>query len=172
MKIEEERIYYYEPAFLQENPLTKDTVLIYFSYSPFYDKQCINEILRMQFQTFKIDIKQYINKINGKFYELDEEHQKHNANLFIIYKKEHNNGKIYLLKAYYIMFGYIYVCPSIDLISDDKLVKILWQFNSLLDIYVNYFETNNEFLQTQSVEKKSIFDEEFLIETVNEFVKQ
>ena len=38
MKIEEERIYYYEPAFLQENPLTNDSDLIYFSYSPFSDQ--------------------------------------------------------------------------------------------------------------------------------------
>ena len=37
-----------DTTWLQSHPLTEKTVLDYFSLSPFYDRSCNNEILRMQ----------------------------------------------------------------------------------------------------------------------------
>lgn len=174
MTIEEEKIVFYEPLFLQNNPLNPETVMDYFSMSPFYDRESINEILKMQSTFTKIDIKEHLNRIEGIFYELNESESIIEKDLYVISKNENINGSVTLLKAYYVMFGYIYTCPSVDLYSDTKMIDILSRMNSMLDLY----ESNKriDFIRGVTLKREKENPQEdkmdmgFFIETMREFV--
>ncbi|ORD94783.1 MED6 [Enterospora canceri] len=175
MQTNEMKLFFFEPLFLQNNQLNNETVLDYFSISPFYDKESLNEIIRMQSQHTKINMHEHLKRMNGIYYEVDKTLTRDN-NLFIIYKKENKPGReAQLITAYYVMFGYIYASPSIDYLSENRVVEILWKMNNCLDLY----ETNTRFdflrgvcsYDTNQVEKNED-DVKLLVDSIREFVHQ
>lgn len=179
-EITEESIFFYEPAFLQNVPLTFETMLDYFAISSFYDKTCTNEIIKMQSQFTKINPKEYVKKMQGVYYEVDENikdsvNDDNTNNLFVIYKKENVNNKHELLKVYYVMFGHIYCCPSTNLLSDNKLCEILWKINGMLDAYeenkqIDFIEGVNFKTKEKGKAVCTDVDVTLLLDAVKEFV--
>ena len=171
-QLEEEKLFFYEPMFLQNSALNKETALDYFALSPFYEKSCLNEILKMQSHNTKININEHLSRMEGVYYELDDNEL---TNLFIIYKKEILEAESTILKAYYIMYGYIYCCPGLNHLSDNKICEILWRMNNSLDFY----EENKKFDFIRGIEfsdrnistgNVSEIETAFFIDSLKEFV--
>ncbi|KAL6121095.1 hypothetical protein NUSPORA_02050 [Nucleospora cyclopteri] len=169
--MDEDNILFFDSLFLQNTPLNSNTVLEYFSTSPFYDRTCNNEVLKMQSQFANIDIKSQLRKLEGIFYSVEEESQN---TLFIINKHENTGGNVSLIKMYYVMHGYIYACPTIDSLSDAKLIETLWQMNNAMDLYEEKkefdFLTGPVFSKEEIDKQEGEVDKSLLLETIKDFL--
>ncbi|KCZ80342.1 hypothetical protein H312_02249 [Anncaliia algerae PRA339] len=127
----EDDICFYDPSFYP----TEETALEYFRNSPFYDKQCNNEILRMQMQynaNMKININERLKEMVGVEYSFRE----NISNIFIIQKSyRKDNEKTILLDLYYIMNGIVYKAPTDKSIFTSRFINSVASLNKALDIY-------------------------------------
>lgn len=131
MADEEESMCFFDPNFINAHPLTTGNILEYFSLSKFYDKQSLNEILKMQSQFANIDISGKLTSTVGVYYILEFQAD----NLFVIGKKENDGQSTRILKMYYCMFGYIYCAPTHGRISDSRMMDALFYLNEAIDKY-------------------------------------
>ena len=129
--MEEETLCFFDQNFITQKPLTPQNIIEYFSISQFYDRTCLNEILKMQSQFANIDISNKITEIVGIYYILEFSTE----GIFIIAKKENSGNKTIILKVYYCIFGYIYCSPTIKSISDSRFIDCLMFLNTALDKY-------------------------------------
>jgi len=129
--LEEEYLCFYDQNFISTYGLSSSNIVDYFSSSQFYNRQCVNEILKMQSQFANIDISDKLTSTIGFYYIL--EHQA--DNLFVIAKKEFDGYTTIVLKVYYCMFGYIYCAPTLKSISDARTIDCLSHLNDALDKY-------------------------------------
>lgn len=128
---DEESLCFYDQNFLAAQPLCAANVMEYFATSQFYDRGCVNEILRMQSQFASIDIQHRLTTTPGFYYVLEEEADE----LFVIAKKEFDGHGTSMLKAYYCMHGHIYCAPTARAVSEARIIDGLWQLNEALDQY-------------------------------------
>lgn len=129
--MEEESLCFYDQNFLDQAPLTAENIIRYFSLSPFYDKGCLNEILKMQSQFANIDISHKLTTLPGFYYILEHNVQ----DLFVISKKNNTGQRTSTLRMYYCISGYIYCAPTVRAVSESRIVDSLSYLNEALDKY-------------------------------------
>jgi mediator of RNA polymerase II transcription subunit 6 len=92
--------------FLANFPLTQDTVLDYFSGSPFYDASCNNEQVRMQGLDPAV-----LNNMVGTEYIVTNQQE---PSFFVIEKVyRYDKETTETLQVFYILEGTVYQCPSL-----------------------------------------------------------
>ena len=171
-EIKEETMFFYEPNYLNTMGLSNENALEYFSISHFYDKSCINEIIKMQTQFTKINVEEHMQRMQGIFYEVEKTTM---PNIFVIMKKERENENVFILKVYYIICGYIYCCPTIEMLSESKLCEILWIVNKMLDFYeenknIELFKGIYHKEEEKNNTAITALDTTFLLDSIKEFV--
>lgn len=129
--LNEESICFYDQNYLCLKPLSNENILEYFSISQFYNKQSLNEILKMQSQFANIDISNKLTTTPGFYYCLEDSKE----NFFIIAKKEFDGRKTVICKLYYCIFGYIYCVPTSKMVSDARTADLLYLLNEALNKY-------------------------------------
>ncbi|XP_002974208.2 mediator of RNA polymerase II transcription subunit 6 [Selaginella moellendorffii] len=100
-------ISFHDQLWLSTYPLDRNLVFDYFVLSPFYDRSCSNEQLRMR-SVHPLDMTQ-LSKMTGVEYVLLEAQE---PNLFVLRKqKRESPDKVLHLSAYYILDSHIYQAP-------------------------------------------------------------
>lgn len=167
--MEDESICFYDQNFLAQNQLSKDNIMQYFSFSPFYDKNSLNEILKMQSQFANIDISDKLTTLRGFYYIVEDE----KPDLFIIARRNNNGSTTTTTRMYYCMYGYIYCAPTVKSISDARMIDTLLHFNKALDKYeeMKSFDwiKGFEFRRKEDKSKKSEEDIKFVLEALHDF---
>ena len=131
---DEDHMCFYDPSFLAANPLTRDNVIEYFSNSQFYDRGCLNEILKMQSQFTGIDIQSRLTSTQGVYYALEAEGPVIES-LFVITKRINTGTETLNGGLFYCIHGYFYAAPTLQQLSDARLVEGLRYLNDALDKY-------------------------------------
>lgn len=120
-----------DSVWLQQNMLTAETVLEYFSFSQFYDRNCNNEVLKMQTMYSTLSgIEGLLKKMCGIQYAV---HYVEEPVLFVIKKYERISlEKTLVLDYYYVMHGTVYQAPTQSEVSRTRYTNILFSmFDSL-----------------------------------------
>ncbi|EHY65855.1 mediator of RNA polymerase II transcription subunit 6 [Nematocida ausubeli] len=121
-----------DSLWLQENILTKDTVTEYFSYSQFYDKNCNNEVLKMQnIHQSAQDLETFLSKMCGVQYTITYALE---PALFIIKKCERlSPEKVRVIDYFYVMNGTVYQAPTEKEVFSTRYTNILFSMFSSLE---------------------------------------
>lgn len=100
-----------DPAWLQSFPLTRESVLDYFALSQFYDRNCNNEVLKMQTQHSELrDLEGLLRKMSGVQYAVHHAEEPH---LFVIRKcRRLSEAEAVALDFYYVIHGSVYQAPT------------------------------------------------------------
>ncbi|ELQ74293.1 RNA polymerase II transcriptional regulation mediator [Trachipleistophora hominis] len=123
---------YTNQQWLETNPLTVETVLTYFSFSPFYDRSSLNEILKMQTQfTNFLDFSKKLTELNGVKYLIEQK-----GDIFFIYKIHKQKDTEELLDFYYVFFGTIYKGATTNSIFRTRVFNFLFFLNESLPKYL------------------------------------
>ena len=109
-----------DTVWLSSFPLVPQTVLHYFALSPFYDKNCNNERLKMQ----RLSLDQ-LKSMQGIEYELLPNVGKQlPQNLFLIRKQKRSSRmQVTPIAMYYVLDGTIYQAPNTYSILTSRLVS-------------------------------------------------
>jgi len=131
-----EYLSFIDTIFLQHFGLFKENALDYFSLSPFYDKQCSNEVCKMQGFS-QNQIQNQLKAMTGVQYVLDEGVQ--DARLFVV-KQEYRQSNSYatLQAIYYILEGTIYQAPSVQSLMHSRLSRLAFNLEKCLDTLRNH----------------------------------
>lgn len=169
--VDEEFVCFYDQNFILQHPLTAANIIDYFATSQFYDRTCLNEILKMQSQFANIDINHRLKTTPGFYYTLEHEAD----GLFIIAKNEFENQQTTLLKLYYCIHGHIYCAPTTKALSESRLIDSLWYLNEALDKYEEQkkFKWLEGFQYREERKPQGSDDKEvkFVLETLHDFEK-
>lgn len=123
---------YINQQWLESNPLVLETVMSYFSLSPFYDRSSLNEILKMQTQFANfLDFSKKLTDLDGMKYIVDQKHD-----IFYIYKINKYRSNEKLLDFYYIFYGVIYKGTTIDEIFETRMFNFLFYINESITRYL------------------------------------
>lgn len=114
-----------DQLWLNSFPLERALVFDYFALSPFYDRTCNNEQLRMR-SIHPLDTSQ-LSKMTGVEYML---HEVQEPNLFI-FRKQKRDGpeKAIPISAYYILDGSIYQAPNLHNVIGSRVVRALYHIS-------------------------------------------
>ena len=121
------------PEFIQfTGPLNERTVIDYFANSPFYDKQCTNQMIRMQnIANFTSQIgrwtaaeeEEQLKKFQGTEYVLANSHP---PSLFVIHRRERSSEtETRVVAAYYIINDAVMQAPDVYQVIGNRLVRFL-----------------------------------------------
>lgn len=112
--------------------LRGDTVLEYFSQSPFFDRQSTNAALKMQSQFHDFgDPREALKRMRGVEFAIHSEAPE----MFVIAKQERENYEdVKLIALYFIMNGNIYLAPSIHSIVTSRLVNATHLLKTAIDL--------------------------------------
>ncbi|KMV66703.1 RNA polymerase II transcriptional regulationmediator [Encephalitozoon cuniculi EcunIII-L] len=173
MEEREENISFVDQRFLGSKPLDDTNVLEYFSGSPFYDKSCNNEILKMQTQFRGLDQKSKLFSMVGIFYEVESSN--HEKTLFVIRKAYNHGDTAETLGMYYIIHGHVYAAPTNYSIYRCRMGDSMWQLNSFIDRMMekrrfNPFSPPKGRRLAKSLEDSKDLD--FMMEIFNDFKKE
>lgn len=125
-----EEICFIDPSWLAQNVLSSSNALEYFSSSPFYDKTCNNEVLKMQSKFREVTQDQLHNMV-GIEYALG----KPSPVITIEKLHRHSSKKADVLAVFYIVHGYIYQAPRVQQIYSGRLANALFYLYNALDLY-------------------------------------
>jgi mediator of RNA polymerase II transcription subunit 6 len=168
---EKEDLYFVDPNFLNTGVLDSSSAMEYFSGSPFYDKSCNNEILKMQTQFRALDLKSKLSQMVGVFYELV--HSNSEQTLFIIRKAYNHGDRSDTLAIYYIIHGHVYPAPTNHSLYRARLCEAMWTLNSFMDQMQEKRRPFNPFSTGRTVPKERREDEreelEFMMEVYEDF---
>jgi mediator of RNA polymerase II transcription subunit 6 len=118
--------------------LRRETVLDYFAGSPFYDRTCLNEVLRMQKTLTPEDARDKLRRLPGTVYELDEARTEEVAPtesepahmLYVIRKLRRDGaGSEVSLRWYYVLDGLVYEAPTLASVLRARLLKVAWHLH-------------------------------------------
>ena len=137
-------------AWLDSYPLTIDTVMDYFKYSPFYDRQCNNEVLAIQNRP-----QSHLISLKGLEYEVVLPPENNN-DVFIIHKKyRHNEHFSDILAIYYILAngdtglrGMVFPMPDIHSVCKYNLMSYIY--------YIKQYLNNNVLLSNENTKQDKI----------------
>lgn len=115
-----------DTVWLQSFPLNAQTVLHYFALSPFYDRSCNNERLKMQ----RLGLDQLKN-MRGIEYELLPNLAKQLPQQLFLIRKQRRGGRTQVepLAIYYVLDGTVYQAPNIHAMLSSRLVG--WHLQAL-----------------------------------------
>lgn len=125
-----EEICFTDPYWLAQNVLSRSNALEYFSSSPFYDKTCNNEVLKMQ-SKFREVTPDQLHKMVGIEYALG----KPSPVITIEKLYRHSSKNVDVLAIFYIVNGYIYQAPRVQKIYSSRLTNALFYIYNALDLY-------------------------------------
>jgi hypothetical protein len=110
-----------DTVWLQSFPLTVQTVLHYFALSPFYDRSCNNERLKMQ----RLGLEQLKN-MRGVEYELLPNGAKQLPQQLFLVRKQRRSSRTQVepLAIYYVLDGTVYQAPNIHAMLTSRLVRL------------------------------------------------
>ncbi|KAI5188413.1 mediator of RNA polymerase II transcription subunit 6 [Nematocida sp. AWRm77] len=153
-----------DPVWLQHNSLTQSNVLVYFSFSQFYDRNSNNEVLRMQtINNPNIDADSFLTKMTGVQYCV---HHEEAPFLFVIKKCERlSPEKLLVLDYFYVMHGTIYQAPTEKEVSRTRYTNMVFSMMSTLNDLP--FKPVQQVQKVQSVEKKKSVSSSRLAGLVN-----
>ncbi|KAG5858878.1 RNA polymerase II transcriptional regulation mediator complex component [Encephalitozoon hellem] len=173
MEEKEEGISFVDQRFLSSRPLDDTNVLEYFSGSPFYDRSCNNEILKMQTQFRGLDQKSKLSSMVGIFYELEGSNDE--KTLFVIRKAYNHGDTTETLGMYYIIHGHVYAAPTNYSIYRCRMGNSMWLLSSFIDrmIEKRKFDPFN-LLKGKHLRKdmEDSKDLNFMMEIFNDFKKE
>lgn len=115
--------------------LHRASALDYFAGSPFYERTCLNELLKMQKTLTPEAVLEKLKRLPGIVYELDEARteevppsgDKPAHMLYVIRKlKRDGKGKETTLREYYVLDGLVYEAPTMEAIMRTRLLKMSW----------------------------------------------
>eukprot|EP00871_Galdieria_phlegrea_P005695 jgi/Galph1/612/GphlegSOOS_G5371.1 len=113
--------------FLANFPLTSETILDYFSASPFYDTSSNNEQVRMQ----GLDPQVLLTMIGVEYVVTCAEE----PHFFVVEKQyRHNQEKTETLDIFYVLEGTIYKSPSFQRLISARLSESFFQIEKSLSI--------------------------------------
>lgn len=123
---------------LNSYPLHIHTVMDYFKYCPFYDKQCNNELITTQ----QLSITQLVN-MTGIEYSLHE--LSNNTQLIINKCNRLNQHDVELIQSYYISTneadrGTVYILPYLNDIINYNLQTSLYYINSMSELLYSHIQ--------------------------------
>lgn len=126
-----EDICFVDPNWLAQNVLSADTSLEYFSNSPFYDRTCNNEVLKMQSKFREVSQDQLRNMV-GIEYLVSK------PDPVITIEKVHRFSptRTETRGVFYMIHGYIYAAPSMKKVFASRLTNALFHLNKALDLYM------------------------------------
>lgn len=108
-----------DQLWLSAYPLDRNLVFDYFALSPFYDRTCNNEQLRME-AIHPLDMT-HLSKKTGMEYILHEAQEPH---LFVIRKQKRDGPeKVSAQAAYYVLDGSIYQAPHLYNVIGSRVVS-------------------------------------------------
>ncbi|RHZ62063.1 hypothetical protein Glove_344g54 [Diversispora epigaea] len=111
--------------------LTNENVLEYFSISPFYERQCNNEIVKMSSRVLTEPIEVTLRKMKGIEYSVILSIP---PNLFLIQKRNRISvNEIVNLETYYILKGNIYQTPDLESVVTSRLMNNLYHLHTALN---------------------------------------
>ncbi|CAG8582288.1 13410_t:CDS:2 [Acaulospora morrowiae] len=118
------QIVFRDSCWLLRNGLLKnETVLDYFSLSPFYDKRCNNELLKMTCRFLDESVERTMRRMKGIEYVVINSLP---PDLFIIRKQNRvAYNEAHALEEYYILRGNVYHAPNLESILTNRLVNTL-----------------------------------------------
>lgn len=120
-----------DQKWLEENPLTEETILSYFALSPFYDRSCLNEILKMQTQFSNLfDINEKLKSINGLRYNISNKND-----IFYIFKIDKKKDSEKILDFFYVMFGRIFKGTSYNSVIKSRFNNFLFFLEKSIDSF-------------------------------------
>lgn len=120
-----------DKGFLQRFALNEENVMLYFSLSQFYDKNCNNEIIKMQ----RLD-PALLQTMPGIEYKLSGNPV---PGLFIITKSQRtiNPPKLEPLATYYVHDGNVYQAPSIHALLSSRMLQSLHHLRGAFETMQN-----------------------------------
>lgn len=109
-----------DTMWLQSFPLNTQTVIHYFALSPFYDRSCNNERLKMQ----RLGLDQLKN-MRGIEYEVLPNTAKQLPQQLFLIRKQRRSGRTQVepLAIYYVLDGSVYQAPNIHAMLTSRLVR-------------------------------------------------
>ncbi|EPZ31862.1 MED6-domain-containing protein [Rozella allomycis CSF55] len=131
--------------------LDRNNVLDYFSCSPFYDRTCNNQVLKMQTQYNDLETElQHLKQMRGIEFVLIH-HQE--PALFIIQKQNRSSPtSTKPLDIYMVYEGTIYQCPNAHLLLSNRILSSLYHLNKsfhlLKEIHDDEKESDKTFLES------------------------
>ena len=122
--------------------LHKNSAIDYFAQSPFYDRTCLNEHLRMQRTTLQPEeAADMLARLPGIVYALDENRteeipptadtQAHMLYVIRKFRRDISGSKKseVTLRFYYILDGVVYEAPSLESVMQTRLLKMAWHLH-------------------------------------------
>ncbi|DAZ97138.1 TPA: hypothetical protein N0F65_004752 [Lagenidium giganteum] len=115
-----------DTVWLTSFPLNAQTVLHYFALSPFYDRSCNNERLKMQ----RLGLDQ-LKSMRGIEYELLPNVAKQLPQQLFLIRKQRRAGRTQVkpLAMYYVLDGTVYQAPNIHAMLTSRLKKCSYRIN-------------------------------------------
>ncbi|XP_074306847.1 mediator of RNA polymerase II transcription subunit 6 [Silene latifolia] len=111
-----------DQLWLNSYPLDRNFVFDYFAMSPFYDRTCSNEQLRMN-SIHPLDLS-HLSKMTGIEYMLYEVVE---PNLFVIRKQKRDSPeKVTLMLTYYVLDGSIYQAPQLCSVFASRVGRAMY----------------------------------------------
>lgn len=167
-----EDISFVDQRFLSSRGLDDSNVLEYFSTSPFYDRSCNNEILKMQTQFRGLDQKSKLSTMVGVFYEAADSNA--DKTLFVVRKAYNHGDRVETIGMYYIMYGHVYPAPTTHSVYRCRMSDCAWILSTLISRMVsrrkfNPFNPTRIHTARRGEEDKDL---EFMMEVFRDFEKQ
>lgn len=165
-------ISFVDQGFLGSKLLDDSNALEYFSASPFYDKSCNNEILKMQTQFRGLDQKSKLSTMIGTFYEMVGSNQ--DKTLFVIRKAFNHEHKTETIGMYYIIHGHVYPAPTNHAIYRCRMGESMWVLSSFISKMTKKRKFNpfNATRVGHLSKAEDAEDLQFLMEVFNDFKKR
>ncbi|XP_057550096.1 mediator of RNA polymerase II transcription subunit 6 isoform X1 [Amaranthus tricolor] len=119
-----------DQLWLNTYPLDRNLVFDYFALSPFYDRTCNNEQLRMN-SIHPLDLS-HLSKMTGLEYLLNEVIE---PNLFVIRKQKRDSPeKVTPMLTYYVLDGSIYQAPQLCNVFNARIGRALYYVQKAFSI--------------------------------------
>ncbi|CAM6129964.1 unnamed protein product [Calypogeia fissa] len=140
-----------DQLWLNSFPLDCALVFDYFALSPFYDRTCSNEQLRLR-SIHPLDAAS-LKSMTGIEYILHEAQEPH---LFVIRKQKRDGPeKVTLLSAYYVLDGSIYQAPQLYSVVSSRAARALYHISKAFSQAASKLERLGHDAESETTKSKS-----------------